>query len=190
MKTIRIFWITLTCLFGLCATLPASAQKRKEKEARMEREVKEAIQARHYKISVNYMFPQRGNGRMVTSDYSIEVRNDSLFSYLPYFGVAHRAPYGGSKGLVFNAPITHYETEVHKKGKIQIKFDVRNEEDSYTYYITLYTNGSANIDVRPTNKDSISFSGELETEEPSEDSSPLCNQTWQHFELAATSYSQ
>lgn len=166
MKTTRILRTTLVCLLALCAVLPASAQKRKEKEARMERKIQKAIETKRYKISVNYVLPQRGNGRAATSNYSIEVRNDSLFSYLPYFGVAHRAPYGGGKGLIFDAPINQYESKKDKKGRVRIQFDVRNEEDSYTYYVTIYSNGSANIDVRPTNKDSISFTGELETETP------------------------
>ena len=94
------------------------------------------------------------------------MRNDSLFSYLPYFGVAHRAPYGGGKGLVFDAPINKYEAKKDKKGRIKIELAVRNEEDSYTYHITLYSNGSANIDVQPNNKDQITFSGKLDVEEP------------------------
>jgi len=164
MKKTRILRTTLVCLLALCTVWPASAQKRKEKEARIEHKIQEAIDAQQYKISVNHVLPQRGNGRAVTSNYSIEVRNDSLFSYLPYFGVAHRIPYGGGKGLIFNAPISQYESKKDKKGRIRIQFDVRNEEDSYTYYITMYSNGSANVDVRPTNKDSISFTGELDTE--------------------------
>lgn len=166
MKTIKISWIALTCLFCLFATLPAWAQNREEKKALMERKVNETIHAKQYKINVDYMYPQRGGGRTVTSNYSIEVRNDSLFSYLPYFGVAHRAPYGGGKGLVFDAPINKYEAKKDKKGRIKIELAVRNEEDSYTYHITLYSNGSANIDVQPNNKDQITFSGKLDVEEP------------------------
>ena len=45
----------------------------------------------------------KGRSRALTSDYSIEIRNDSVFSYLPYFGVAYNVPYGGGKGLIFNA---------------------------------------------------------------------------------------
>ncbi len=165
MKTNRIFQAIFVCLSACCATLPASAQKNKEKEARMERKVQEAIDTKQYKIRIIHVLPQRGNGRSVLSDYSIEVRNDSLFSYLPYFGVAYRMPYGGGKRLIFDAPISRYESKKDKKGRNRIRLDVHNEEDSYTYHITLYSDGAANIDVRPDNKDSISFTGELDTEE-------------------------
>ena len=41
----------------------------------------------------------KGGSKHLTSDYSLEIRNDSVYSYLPYFGVAYNVPYGGGKGL-------------------------------------------------------------------------------------------
>lgn len=162
MKTTKILRTALVGLLALGTALPAAAQKRKEKEERMERIVKEAIESRHYRISVEHVYPQRGGGRSLSYDYSVEVRNDSLFSYLPYFGVAHRIPYGGGQGLIFDAPLSHYQCTTDKKNRTRIEFDVRNDEDSYTYHITLYTNGAADIHVQPNNKDSIYFTGRLE----------------------------
>ena len=77
------------------------------------------------------MLPMKGRSRSLTSNYSVEVRNDSVFSYLPYFGEAYNIPYGGGKGLIFNAPISQYQTKHLKKGKVQINFKVNNEEDKY-----------------------------------------------------------
>ena len=90
----------------MLAMQSATAQSRSEKKAQTERNVREAINADHYKINVDYMQPMKGRSRALTSDYSIEIRNDSVFSCLPYFGVAYNVPYGGGKGLIFNAPIT------------------------------------------------------------------------------------
>lgn len=162
MKTSRIL---LCCLFGMIALQPATAQSRKEKKERTERAVKEAIESRHYKINVNYMQPMRGRSRPLTSDYSIEVRNDSVFSYLPYFGVAYNIPYGGGKGLNFNAPITDYKTQSLKKGKTKIDFKTGNEEDKYEYSLTIYPNGSTSLHVLPTNRQAISYSGEMDIKE-------------------------
>ncbi len=33
------------------------------------------------------MQPMRGGSRNLTTNYTLEIRNDSVFSYLPYFGV-------------------------------------------------------------------------------------------------------
>jgi signal transduction histidine kinase len=96
--------------------------------------------------------------------YTLEIRNDSVFSYLPYFGVAYNAPYGGGKSLNFNASITGYTTRALKKGKIQIDFKTRSDEDNYEYRLTIFPDGSTSIHVQPMNKQSISFTGEMDTE--------------------------
>ena len=79
----------------------------------------------------------RGGSRNLTTNYTLEIRNDSVFSYLPYFGVAYNAPYGGGKSLNFNASITGYTTRALKKGKIQIDFKTRSDEDNYEYRLTI-----------------------------------------------------
>lgn len=150
------------CAVCLLATLTVAAQSRQEKKEQTERAVRKAIDSNHYKIDVNRVFPMTGNSKSLTSNYSVEIRNDSVFSYLPYFGVAYSAPYGGGKGLIFNTPLSEYKAEYHKKGKVKIDFKVRNDEDSYTYSMTIYPNGSTSIQVRSVNKQSISFQGDMD----------------------------
>lgn len=162
MKTAKLI---LLCLSGMFAMQSATAQSRSEKKAQTERNVREAINADHYKINVDYMQPMKGRSRALTSDHSIEIRNDSVFSYLPYFGVAYNVPYGGGKGLIFNAPITGYRKESLKKGKTRIDFKTGNEEDKYEYSLTIYSDGSANIHIQPMNRQAISYSGELDIKE-------------------------
>ena len=153
MKTAKLI---LLCLSGMLAMQPATAQSRSEKKAQTERSVREALNAGQYKIKVDYMQPMRGRSRALTSDYSIEIRNDSVFSYLPYFGVAYNVPY---------APLTGYKKESLKKGKTRIDFKTGNEEDKYEYSLTIYSDGSANIHIQPMNKQAISYSGELDVKE-------------------------
>lgn len=117
MKTNKLILLGLICL---TVAMPTTAQNRNEKKERTERAVKEAIAAKQYKINVDRMQPMRGGSRNLTTNYTLEIRNDSVFSYLPYFGVAYNAPYGGGKSLNFNASITGYTTRALKKGKIQI----------------------------------------------------------------------
>lgn len=165
MKTIKLILLGLACITALSATAQSRNKSRSEKKAHIERAVKESIDLKQYKINVNHMQPMSGRSRALTSNYSIEVRNDSVFSYLPYFGVSYSAPYGGGKGLIFNAPISEYKTEQHKKGKVVIDFSTRNEEDNYKYNLTFYPNGSASIHVQPTKKQPISFTGEMDIKE-------------------------
>ena len=146
MKTAKLI---LLCLSGMLAMQSATAQSRSEKKAQTERNVREAINADHYKINVDYMQPMKGRSRALTS----------------YFGVAYNVPYGGGKGLIFNAPITGYRKESLKKGKTRIDFKTGNEEDKYEYSLTIYSDGSANIHIQPMNRQAISYSGELDIKE-------------------------
>ena len=158
MKASKLILMLLICMLAI---QPISAQSRSERKAQIEREVKKAVDSQQYKIDVNHMLPMKGSSRSLTADYSLEVRNDSVFSYLPYFGEAYNIPYGGGKGLIFNAPISEYKTRHLKKGKVQIDFKVNNEEDRYGYSLTVYPNGSTSIHIQPMNRQAISFTGEI-----------------------------
>ena len=108
------------------------------------------------------MYPMKGSSRSVSYGYSVEVRNDSLISYLPYFGGAYNVPYGGGKGLNFSERIGSYRESQKNNGERQIEINVTNEEDTYIYLIKVFSNGNSSIDVTSRQRDHISYSGELE----------------------------
>ena len=147
-----------------CAMLSgcASAEERAARAAEQAAKVTKALEARDYKIAVNRMYPMKGSSRSVSYGYSVEVRNDSLISYLPYFGGAYNVPYGGGKGLNFSERIGSYRESQKNKGERQIEINVTNEEDTYIYLIKIFSNGNSSIDVTSRQRDHISYSGELE----------------------------
>ena len=147
-----------------CAMLSgcASAEERAARAAEQAAKVTKALEARDYKIAVNRMYPMKGSSRSVSYGYSVEVRNDSLISYLPYFGGAYNVPYGGGKGLNFSERIGSYRESQKKNGERQIEINVTNEEDTYIYLIKVFSNGNSSIDVTSRQRDHISYSGELE----------------------------
>ena len=147
----------------LTSTLPVLAQNdRQARKARIEQAVANALDARRYSIRVNYMTPLKGRGRALTTSYSLSVRNDSVFSYLPYAGEAYSVPYGGGKALNFDAPIATYEMKEGKRGRKEIKFTTDNGEDNYTYSLTVFPDGSTHIHVLPNRRQSISFNGKMD----------------------------
>ena len=103
----------ITSLLFTCSALVtlsgcATAEERAARAAEQALKVKTALTQRRYKIDVNRMYPMNGNSRNVSYGYSVEVRNDTLISYLPYFGRAYNVPYGGGKGLNFSERIGSY----------------------------------------------------------------------------------
>ena len=93
----QIFMLLLALLVGI-PTL--SAQSKKEKKEQKKEAVKNLIESENYKIDVNTAMPMRGRSIPLTSSYSLEIRNDSVISYLPYYGRAYSIPYGGGDGLI------------------------------------------------------------------------------------------
>ena len=108
------------------------------------------------------MYPMKGPSKNVSYGYSVEVRNDSLISYLPYFGQVFSVPYGGGKGLNFSERIGNYRETQVKSNMRRIEIDVKNDEDTYLYTLEIFDNGSTSIDVQARQRDHISYSGSME----------------------------
>ena len=158
----------LTVVFSLLALVMlsgcATAEERAARAAEQTAKVKIALTERQYKIGINRMYPMKGSSKSVSASYAVEVRNDSLISYLPYIGRAYQVPYGGGKGLNFSERIGSYQESQTKKGLRRIEIGVKNEEDTYLYTIDVWENGSSQIDVQARQRERISYSGEMEFE--------------------------
>lgn len=157
MKNWVIFIVMAAALAG-CAT----TAERMEREARTAAQVSEALASRHYTINVLMMYPQRGRAVNLTTNYSVEVKGDSLISYLPYFGRAYNVPYGGGKGLNFIAPITGYQTETDRKGMTRVVLTTENEEDRYQYVLEVSSSGDSYVQVQSRQRDFIRYSGRMD----------------------------
>lgn len=133
------------------------------KKERKQVAVLDAIATKRWHIDISSMNTLRYGSRSVTSDFYLELRGDTLRSYLPYLGDAHMPTMSPSIGLNFEEPVLTYKESKPKKFT-QIDIDVRTREDSYHYVVEIYDNGQAYIRVRSMNRDPISFDGTLEIE--------------------------
>ena len=163
MKAIRIIFSLLLIMAISIQTL--FAQTKKEKKEQKKQAVEKLITSGKYKIDVNRALPARGRSVMLTSPYSVEIRNDSIISHLPYYGRAYSIPYGGGEGLNFKAPLTDYKLDWDKKGTAKIKFTARSTEDKFDFDIDIFSNGSSTIFVNMQNRQSINFQGEVDMTE-------------------------
>lgn len=151
--------IVLLILLAFVA-IDSHAQKKRKVE-NINPLVKECIDNKNYKIQAHSAHPNGWRSISLDSRYSVEIKGDSVFSYLPYFGRAYRLPYGGGEGLIFDAKIVDYKVSITKKGANEIKFKARTREDSYDFILTIFSNGKSSIRVLTENKQSIEFLGEM-----------------------------
>ena len=144
-----------------CATSKEKAARKTEQAER----VKAALAERHYKIVVNSMadLSEKDEKRspQLKSNYRLEVRNDSLISFLPQYGYNHILSEAGVgwRGLRLYEPISSYQEELTKKGKRHIEISVEEEDDTLLFVIEVSDNGNSNISVRSLRRERISYSG-------------------------------
>ena len=159
MKNIRLlFFMGIVLFLGGQSLYSQTKKERKEQKAK---EIKELIDEQRFTIDVDRALPMGGRTVNLTTPYSFEMRGDSAISYLPYFGRAYSLPYGGGDGLRFEESITDYQSTFEKKGTARIKFVTRTKEDTFRFDVQVFSNGSAIISVTPTNRQSITYQGEV-----------------------------
>lgn len=134
------------------------------KKERKQMAVIGAIVDKRWHIDITSMNTMRYGSRTVSTDFFLELRGDTLRSYLPYLGQAQVSPsLSPTMGLNFEERVRQYQ-ESRPKGKYtQIDIDVKTKEDTYHYVIDIYDSGDAYIRVCSLNRDPISFDGTLET---------------------------
>lgn len=157
MKTIR--FILLLGMVFFCGSQFLNAQNGKSEKAQ---EVRDLIESGAFNIDVNRAIPLSGRSVVLTSTYGLEIKGDSIYANLPYYGRAYSAPYGGGGGLNFDKPLTDYKVKFDKKKKATIRFSTRSDDDRYEFTIQVFSNGKASVFVQPTNKQSITYDGELQ----------------------------
>ena len=154
MRNIRLFFfVGIVLFFGGQSLYSQNKKERKEQKAK---EIKEMIENGRFTIEVDRALPMGGRTVHLTTPYSLEMRGDSAISYLPY-----SLPYGGGDGMRFEESITDYQSTFDKKGTARIKFVARTKEDTFRFDVQVFSNGSAIISVTPTNRQNITYQGEL-----------------------------
>ncbi len=148
--------------FSILALLVAcSSSKTPSPEAlKTAQEIREKIQAKNFTVEVNTAQPMRGRTIHLTYGYDLKIRNDSAIVYLPFYGVAHSAPYGGDGGIQFAEPMKEYTVE-EKKDNWNIRFKVNDRNYHYEIVFNIYNNGNSNVQVNSYERDPISFTGEM-----------------------------
>ncbi len=120
--------------------------------------------SKHYKIDVTMMYPQRGGAENVSSNWSLEVKGDTMISYLPYIGLADFVPFGGGNGMNFKERIEKYSTKKDAKGATFIYMIVKNDEERMEFTVEVQPEGMAHIDVLFRNRDRIGYGGTLDAD--------------------------
>jgi hypothetical protein len=106
--------------------------------------------------------PMRGRTVNLTTDYDVKITQDSIYSYLPFFGVAYSVNYGSMDSpMIFSEPFETIDFENTKNGYL-VKVAVKNMNDRLEYSFHISVTGSTNLNVSSLNRQSISYNGNIE----------------------------
>lgn len=156
----RNWWLLVAVLLTMAGC--ATQQERAERLARTRQAVAEAVDNRQLHIDIRSMSTMRYGTRTVTPDFFLELRGDTLRSYLPYLGQVQQAPMASpSIGLNFEAPVLRYAEARPKAGVRRLEMDVRTQEDTHHYVVEVYDTGEAYLRVRSQHRDPVSFDGSV-----------------------------
>ena len=155
------YLILFSMLLAMTACNTMTSAQRVERDALVAQAVDKALSKRHYTVDIDMMYPTGAPAKRLTNDYILKVEGENLTSYLPYFGVAYEAPYGGGNGLDFTEPIKDYKAEQVKKDKTRITIKVDHDGDHLTYTLEVFDNGNVSLNVISSRRESINFNGTL-----------------------------
>jgi len=122
--------------------------------------VTELLESQNYIFRATTAMPARGRTIQLTSSYTLEVKKDSIVSYLPYFGRAYSAPIdrrGG--GIEFTSTDFKYNAKRRNNGRYEIEIIPEDVHDVRRIFISISANGYGTLDVTSQNRQAISFNG-------------------------------
>ena len=158
MKKVLLYVVVTSFWLVGCATQQERAEKRNE----IRGAVAEAVESQQIRIGISWMNTLKYGSKSVTPDFFLELKGDTLNSYLPYMGQAYRPTMPSqSEGLNFEVPVQQVRKSHPKNNRWQLEIMARTNEDNYKYLIDIFDTGKATIHVSCANRDPISFDGEL-----------------------------
>lgn len=161
MYKLLAFIVIAVCLASCVST--QKAEERAHARRVLQLRVVNAVSKRPIKVNVDYMTPYRMPAQYLTTNYSLTIFNDSVDSYLPYFGVAYQSNFGDGmrSPLIFTSKVSNLTIVKSKKNAFHITFSVKKGNELFDYELLIYDNGKARIQVQGSARESIDFSGNL-----------------------------
>jgi len=140
-------------------------ERRAEKQEQKMNEVKNLLESKEFVFNATHALPMGGGSVYLNYSYDVEVKNDTVDSYLPFYGVAYRLDYGGrDAGFNFTKPAEEYTFEKEEKG-YRVEFEIDKGMDNLNYTFHISDLGYATLNVISTNRQAISYYGRIEAPE-------------------------
>lgn len=160
--------LTTFLLFSFLTYMNAQEPQKSRKERRAEKqekrmeEVKNLLESKEFVFNATHALPMGGGSIYLNYSYDVEVKGDTIDSYLPFYGVAYRLEYGGrNAGFDFTEPAKEYTFE-KDDGGYRIEFEIDKGMDNLNYNFHISELGYATLHVISTNRQAITYYGRID----------------------------
>ncbi len=160
MKTISAL-VIITLFLGLTGF---SQNDKKELKARQRLEMSQLIQSGHFRFVARSANSNLGNFNNLSSNYDLTFDSLQVKAYLPYYGRAYSAPYGGgSGGVKFDLKAKKIDCIYNERKKMfVISTELKDSDESYAIFLNTGLDGYADLKIIFRNRQWINYSGTIE----------------------------
>jgi hypothetical protein len=163
---ISILLITLVFSVLTLAAQPEAKKSKSELKAELKRAkaeaIREIVKSKNFIFKAEMVNPGNSRPKSLTTEFGIEVRNDTVFSYMPYFGNIYSRDYTTQKNSVmgFIQPIESFATKRTKKGYL-VEIRLTNIHDVIDMNFHISLDGLTSVSASSINWQSIAYTGEI-----------------------------
>ena len=137
--------LTIILILSVSLSFAQDSVKKSKKQLKAERKtqkiqlIKSVIDSKVFVFKAYSVIPKNERTKALTSDFGIEIRNDSIFSYMPYFGNTYSRDYSSftDSPMGFAQAMKSYKKVKTKSGyDIQIKVNNLNDIIDIVFHIS------------------------------------------------------
>ena len=153
------FSLSFVLLLIMAVSQPRYAAAQSKKDSIQTAAVKEMVSGQRYTFRAQNVTPLGGRLRQLSNNDELRVTKDQISSDLPYFGRAYNASPGSSGGIQFTSKDFAYSISNKKKDGWNVVIQFKDAQDVKQMQLSIFSNGSASLQVLSNNRQSISFNG-------------------------------
>lgn len=145
-------------VFYACGTSQSAAGKEE-----LAADIRRAVEMPDFTFKATYAYPTGYKSVYLSPYYDVKVSADTVKAYLPYYGRAYRAPMNPSEGG-YRFTSTDFEYRVQegkKKGSWDLLITLRDLDRPVVFSLDVWENGTARLNINDTDRQSISFQGDI-----------------------------
>ena len=116
-----------------------------------------------FTFKARHAYPTGYRSVYLSPYYDVKVSPDTVEAYLPYYGRAYRAPMDPREGgYRFTSTDFEYQTNPGSRdGNWEAVITINDLDRAVTFRFDIWDNGTARLDVTDTDRQQISFQGEI-----------------------------